>query len=223
MARRDVCWLLIGAVALGASLLGHAAQLSIENAHLFGSAPAHYTHSLQSPFAYLALGLLLVAGYFIARGVVESVRDKFEDAEWLLPALDAVRSITPGRLVTTVVGLQLMSLVVGELSEQALSSYGGFGLGAIFGPGHFSAPFVHIIIGATLALALRAFARAACERVVAIARFVLVAIDRLSQPVRPHCAPQLRTLALTAASPAPPLLARHIASRPPPVFAALVA
>ena len=40
MGRRDVCWLLVGAVALIASLAGHAVQLSIESAHLFGSTRA---------------------------------------------------------------------------------------------------------------------------------------------------------------------------------------
>ncbi|HME80644.1 MAG TPA: hypothetical protein VKF82_01060 [Candidatus Eremiobacteraceae bacterium] len=223
MARRDVCWLLIGAIALIASLLGHALQLHIESAHLFGTVRALYSHSLQTPFAYIAFGLLLVSALFIARGIIESVRDEFDGADWLLPALDAVRSISPGRLVAIVVGLQLTSLTVGELSEQALSSYDGFGLGAIFGPGHLSAPFVHIAVGAVLALALRAFARAACERVADIASFVLVVIGRLAQPAPVNCAPALRILSLRAQTTSPPLLARHIASRPPPVRAALVA
>jgi hypothetical protein len=223
MARRDVCWLLIGAIALIASLMGHALQLQIESAHLFGGVRAMYSHSLQSPFAYIAFGLLLLSALFIARGVIESVRDELDGADWLLPALDAVRSISPGRLITIVVGLQLISLTVGELSEQALSSYDGFGLAAIFGPGHVSAPFVHIAVGAILALALRAFARAACERVAAIARFVLVVVERLSQPAHVKCAPALRVLTLRAETPLPPLLARHIASRPPPAGLALVA
>src|SRR5271165_4853547 len=199
MARRDVCWLLIGAIALIASLLGHALQLHIESAHLFGTVRALYSHSLQTPFAYIAFGLLLVSALFIARGIIESVRDEFDGADWLLPALDAVRSISPGRLVAIVVGLQLTSLTVGELSEQALSSYDGFGVGAIFGPGHLSAP------------------------VVDIASFVLVVIGRLAQPAPVNCAPALRILSLRAQTTSPPLLARHIASRPPPVRAALVA
>jgi hypothetical protein len=223
MGRRDVCWLLVGAVALIASLAGHALQLSIESAHLFGSTRALYSHSLQTPYAAIALVLLIVAAYFIARGVLMSVRDESSGADWLLPALDAVRTAAPARIVTTVLGLQFGSLIVGELSEQALSSYDQFGFGAIFGAGHYSAPFVHLLIGTLLALALIAFARAACERVAAIARFVLVAIARLSQPAPSVCGPRLRTLALGADSPSPPLLARHIASRPPPVPAALVA
>ncbi|MBV8171550.1 MAG: hypothetical protein JO219_06445 [Candidatus Eremiobacteraeota bacterium] len=223
MARRDVCWLLIGAVALAASLLGHAAQLSIESAHLFGSTRAAYSHMLQTPYAYVALGLLFVAAYFIARGVIEGVRDRFEDGQWLVPALDALRTIAPARLVLAVVSLQFGSLIVGELSEQALSSYDRFGLGAIFGAGHYSAAFVHIAIGVVLALVLHAFARAACERVAAIARFVLVLVGRLAQPALHTAVPQLRAIALAADSPPPPLLARHIASRPPPLVAALIA
>jgi hypothetical protein len=223
VARRDVCWLLISAIALIASVMGHALQLQIESMHLLGGARAMYSHSLQSPFAYIAFGLLLVSAVFIARGVIESVRDELDGADWLLPALDAVRSISPSRLVTIVVGLQLTWLTLGELSEQALSSYDGFGMGAIFGPGHVSAPFVHIAVGAVLALALRAFARAACDRVAAIARFVLVVVERLSQPAPVNCAPALRVLTLRAETPSPPLLARHIASRPPPVRLALVA
>jgi len=223
MARRDVCWLLIGAVALIASLLGHAAQLSIESAHLFGTARAAYSHTLQTPFAYIALGTLLLAAFFIARGIIESVRDHFDDADWLVPALDAVRAISPARLATVIVALQLGSLTIGELSEQALSSYDKFGLGSIFGAGHYTAPFVHIAIGVLLALSLQAFARAVCERVAAITRFVLVVIARVAQPAPSAVRPHLRVLALAADSPSPPLLARHIASRPPPVVAALVA
>ncbi len=223
MARRDVCWLLIGAIALVASLTSHALQLQIESAHLFGTVRAGYSHSLQTPIAYAAFGLLLVSALFIAHGVIESVRDELDGADWLLPALDAVRSMPLGRLITIVIGLQLASFTVGELSEQALSSYDGFGLGAVFGLGHLSTPFVHILVGAALALALRAFARAACARVAAIARFVLVVVERLAQPTPIKCAPALRILALHAETPPPPLLARHIASRPPPVRPALVA
>jgi len=223
MPRRDVCWLLVGAVALIAAVAGHAAQLSIESAHFFGSAPALYAHSLQAPFALLAAALLLVALLCIARGVIESGRGELDRSDWLLPALDVVRAISPGRLVITIIGLQLIFLVVGEFAEQSLSTYDNTGFAAIFGPSHVSAPFVHILIGTLLALALRAFARAACEHAAAIARFVLVAIARLAHALRPACAPVLRTLALRCEFPPPPLLARRIASRPPPVFAALVA
>ena len=215
--------MLVGAVALLASLAGHALQLGIESARLFGSERALYSHALQTPFAAIALLMLAVAALFIARGVLMSVRDEFDGADWLLPALDAVRSIAPARLVAIVLSLQFGSLIVGELSEQALSSYDQFGLGAVFGAGHYSAAFVHLALGTLFALALLAFARAACERVAALARFVLVAIARLAQPARALCGPRLRTLALRADSPSPPLLARHIASRPPPVPAVLVA
>lgn len=223
MKNREVCWLLIGAVALGASLAGHAAQLAIESAHLFGSTLALYSHSLQTPIGYLVFGALVLAALFIGRGILEGVRDQFEDADWLVPALDAVARIAPGRLIALVVGLQLASLTVGELMEQTLSSYNSIGLAAIFGPGHFTAPFVHAAIGVLAAWLLLAFARTVCARVADIARFALSVMAWISRPSRVRCSPALRSLALRSECPAPPLLARHIASRPPPAAAALVA
>jgi hypothetical protein len=223
MRNREVCWLLIGAVALGASLAGHAVQLAIESAHLFGATRALYTHSLQTPISLIVFGALVVAAVFIARGILESLHDEFGASDWLVPALDAVATIAPGRLIALVVGLQLASLIGGELTEQALSSYGAFGLGAIFGPGHLSAPFVHVAVGTLAAWLLLAFARAVCARVADIARFARSLIAWVSRPARVRCAPALRILALAAESPAPPLLARHIASRPPPAAATLVA
>jgi hypothetical protein len=223
MRNREVCWLLIGAVALGASLAGHAAQLAVESAHLFGSARALYSHSLQTPLAYLLFGALILAALLIGRGILEGVRDQFEDADWLVPALHAVAQIAPGRLIALIIGLQLGSLTLGELTEQTLSSYNSIGLGAIFGPGHFTAPFVHAAIGMLAAWLLLAFARTVCTRVVDLARFALSVIAWVRRPSRVHCAPTLRTLTLRSESPAPPLLARHIASRPPPAATALVA
>jgi hypothetical protein len=223
MKNREVCWLLVGAVALGASLAGHAVQLAIESARLFGSMPALYSHSLQTPLAYLLFGGLILAALLIGRGILEGVRDEFEDADWLVPALDAVAQISPGRLIALVVGLQLASLTVGELTEQTLSSYNSIGLGAIFGAGHLTAPFVHALIGTVAAWLLLAFARTVCARVTDLARLALAIIAWVRRPSTIHCAPALRSLALRSESPAPPLLARHIASRPPPAAAALVA
>ena len=223
MRYREVCWLLIGAVALGASLAGHAAQLALESARLFGDAPAAYNHMLQTPFAYLFLGALIVGALCIGRGIVEGVREESGGADWLVPALDVIAQLSPTRLIALIVGLQFTSLVVGELSEQALSSYNRIGLGAIFGPGHLTAPFVHLIVGLLAAWLLIAFARAVCERVADIAHFVRSVIALIGRPARVRCAPALRSLALRCESPDPPLLARHIASRPPPAAAALVA
>jgi hypothetical protein len=223
MRNREVCWLLIGAVALGASLAGHAAQLAIESAHLFGSSRAFYNHSLQTPIAYLFFGALILAALFIGRGILEGLRDQFEDADWLVPALRAVAQIAPGRLIALVIGLQLASLTVGELTEQTLSSYDSIGFGAIFGAGHFTAPFVHLLIGTLAAWLLLAFARAVCARVTELARFAISVMAWIRRPSRVHCAPALRILALRSESPRPPLLARHIASRPPPAATTLVA
>jgi hypothetical protein len=223
MKNREVCWLLIGAVALGASLAGHAVQLSIESAHLFGTMPALYNHSLQTPLAYLLFGALILAALLIGRGILEGVRDQFEGADWLVPALDAVAQIAPGRLIALVVGLQLALLTVGELTEQTLSSYDSIGLAAIFGPGHFTAPLVHALIGTLAAWLLLAFARTVCARVAGLTRFALAVIAWIRRPSPIRCAPALRGLTLRSESPAPPQLARHIASRPPPAAAALVA
>src|ERR1700687_5373443 len=120
MNRRDVCWVLIGAIALIASLAGHVMQLAFESAHLFGGVRAFYNHSVQTPFAQLALALLLVAAFFIARGIIEGVREEFEGADWLVPALNMIRRIEPYRLAALVIALQLASPTIGQLPEPGL-------------------------------------------------------------------------------------------------------
>ena len=215
--------MLVGAAALIASLSGHATQLALERARLFGDAPAQYSHSLQSPIATVALAMIVIAAFLIAKGVIESVRDDFDGAEWLVPALDAIRAIDALRLVGVVLCLQIASLVIGELAEQALSSYDAFGLAAIFGPGHLTAPFVHVVMGCGIALLLRAFARAVCFRIDAVAhvaRLIIAWIERSAPICR---APELRLLARASETIPPPVLARHLACRPPPVGALLFA
>lgn len=223
MRNRELCWLLIGAVALGASLAGHSVQSAIESSRLFGSVQASYAHSLQTPIAYLVFGALVIAALFIARGVLEGVRDELDGGDWLVPVLDAISRIDPGRLVALVIGMQFAFLIIGELTEQTLSSYSTVGLGAIFGPGHFTAAFVHVAIGTLAALLLFAFSRAVCARARDLARFTSSIIAWMRRPNRVGYASVLRMLAHGSKTPAPPLLARHIASRPPPVSVALVA
>lgn len=215
--------MLVAAAALIASLGGHAMQLALERAHLFGDSPAHYTHTLQSPIATLALAMIVVAAFFIAKGVIESVRDDFDGAEWLVPALDAIRSIDAPRLVGVVISLQIASLVIGELAEQTMSSYDAFGLAAIFGPGHITAPFVHVLVGGIVALLLRAFALAVCQRIDAVANVARLIIAWLERPLPVCCAPALRAIACASETIPPPVLARHLACRPPPRAALLIA
>ena len=215
--------MLVGAAALIASLGGHAVQLTLERAHLFGGSPAKYAHTLQSPIGTIALAMIVVAAFLIAKGVIESVRDDFDGAEWLVPALDAIRSIDALRLVGVVLSLQIASLVIGELAEQSLSSYDAFGLAAIFGPGHFSAPFVHALVGGGVALALRAFAIAVCHRIETVAQVARLIIAWLERPVPVCCAPALRAIARASETIPPPVLARHLACRPPPRAALLIA
>jgi hypothetical protein len=215
--------MLVGAAALIASLTSHAIQLALERARLFGDAPAQYSHSLQNPIGTIALALVVFAAYFIAKGVIESVRDNFDGAEWLVPALDALRTIDPLRIVAVVLCLQIASLVIGELAEQALSSYDAFGLAAIFGAGHLTAPFVHAAVGTSIALALRAFARAVCHRIAAVAQVARLVIAWLERPTPLCCAPALRTIARASETIPPPVLARHLACRPPPASPVLIA
>ena len=217
-----VCALLIGAVALGAAVAGHALQRSIESAHLFGSAPALYTHSLQTPYAYLVFFALLAAAVLIVRRLIEGVRDRSDQADWLVPALTAVARIAPRRLIVLVIGLQFAFLIVGELIEQALSSYDSVGLSAIFGAGHFCAPIVYIAIGLLASWLLIAFARAVRAGVADFAQFIITVIAQLRRPIRVRCAPALQLLALRCDASAPPPLARHTASRPPPAATALL-
>jgi len=174
-------------------------------------------------FAYLLFGALVAAALLIARGVLEGVSDRFADADWLVPALHDVGRIGPSRLIALTVGLQLAFLTAGELTEQALSSHDGVSLAAIFGVGHLTAPLVHALIGALAAWLLLAFARAVCAHVADLARLALAVIAWIRRPLPVRCAPALRRLALRSESPAPPLLARHSASRPPPAATALVA
>ena len=213
--------MLVGAVALLASLGGHAAQLWLERLGLFGGVPALYVHSLQTPFAQLALALLIVGLFFVARGIIDGVRQDYDGADWLVPALAAIREISRARIVILVFSLQIASLVIGELTEQTLSSYEAFGLGAIFGTGHLTAPFVHAAVGTLAALLLWAFADAVCDRIAAVAHAARLVIAWLSRPVRAHFAPALRILVLRSETAPPPVLARHIACRPPPLAACL--
>jgi hypothetical protein len=221
--RWDVCWLLVGGVALGASLAGHALQLRIESAHLFGGARALYTHSLQTPLGFLLLALFFGAAFCIARGLIENAHDERDATDWLEAALSGICRIQPARLIAMVIGLQFAALIGGELTEMALSSYDNISLSAIFGAGHASAPFVYVLVGLLFALALRSFARAACTHAAAIRHFVLVAIARAARPAQINCAPLLRAQAHRTTVRAPLLLAHHIASRPPPALLALVA
>jgi len=218
-----VCWLLVGAVSLGAALAGHAVQGWIESAHLFGSAPALYNHSLQAPFAYLVVAALILAASLVVCTIFRRLRSGSEDADWLVPALGAASRIAPNRLIALVIAAQFAFLIIGELGEQSLSSYDSVGFGAIFGPGHLTAPFVYAVIGVVAAWLLIAFARAVRAGAADFAQFVGSVIALLRPPSSTSGAPKLRVIALQIQSLAPPLLAQHIASRPPPAASVLVA
>lgn len=215
MNTRRVAWLLIGGVALTASLVGHAAQIALENVRALGDARAFYHHSAQAPIGQIAVALLALAAILTVGRIASGARAGRTDSDWLLPALAGVRVLGVGRLTATVLGVQLVTLTCGELAEQFLSTGAPPGLTAVFGPGHATAPFVHLIVGLALSIALRAFALCACEHVAQIARIVRLVVTRPAR-ARTTSNAALRQLILRASFLLPPVLARRIANRPPP-------
>jgi len=211
-------WPLIAAAALLAAAAGHAVEIQLENAGFFGDVRSAYAHVAQAPIVGFAIALAALGMLAIAGRLHRALAGESQAADWLLPALHAVRAMRAYQLGSIVLGAQFTTLIAGELAEERLSRFSG-GIGAFLGSGHWTTFAVHIVIGIVFAVALGAAARFVCKHATRIAAAAQAVIEWLAPvPARAHAAsPLCRALACNV--PAPPILARHIANRPPPISA----
>jgi hypothetical protein len=221
-ARHPEQWLLLIAIALAAMTAGHAVELGLENASVFGDDRAGYVHAAQGPIVDLAVAFFLFAlGMLIVR-VVRGALANASSADWLLPALDKIRSMGICGAVLRIVSIQFPALVATEIAEQRLSGIVHPSLAAVFGQGHLTAPFVQLAIGVIAACIAVACARIVCAHARELGRAARsIAVIFVSIPRRPAVHAALRTLA-AADSTRPKrraLLALRIANRPPPAIA----
>ena len=215
-------WPLLLAVALAAMTAAHALQLALENASLFGDGRAAYTHFAQGPVVDLAVALFLFSIAMLAVQLARGTRTAAA-SDWMLPALQEIRAIGNRGAALRILSMQIPAWLAVEFAEQRLSGIAHPSFAAIFGLGHFTAPFVQCAIGCILAWALVAFSRTVCvhaHQLVRAARAVtamfVVPLDKPSVN-RASCD-------LAAIDPRRPkrrlFLALRLANRPPPAIAA---
>lgn len=219
-ARRAALCTLGLAFALAAMVLGHAIELALERAGVFGESRAAYAHVLQGPAELAIVGLALLALAALGISVAHAVGARSAAAASIVPAMDALRRVGALRLATRIAAIQLTALVGVELLEQRLSGVAHPSIAAVFGAGHWTAPIIQFAMALLAALALGSLARMSCDHADdllraarTIARFLIVA----PQTVRPSAfstsdRPQRH---VHAAHP----LAFRIANRPPPAIA----
>ncbi len=221
-AKHPEQWLLLLAIALAAMAAGHAVELGLENASLFGDDRAGYAHVAQGPIVDLALALFLFAmGVLIVR-LVRGVLTNASSNDWLLPALEQIRSMGIRGATLRIVSVQLPALLATEFAEQRLSGIVHPSLAAVFGQGHVTAPFVQLAVGVLAALVAVAFASVACAHARELVRAArTVATVFVSVPRRPGVRAEIRALAATDSTRPKrrPLLSLRIANRPPPAIA----
>jgi hypothetical protein len=215
-------WLLLLAIALAAMTAGHAVELGLENAALFGDDRAGYAHVAQGPIVDLAVALFLFAMGVLVVRLVRGALAHASSADWLLPALEQIRSMGIRGAALRIVSVQLPALLATEFAEQRLSGVVHPSLAAVFGQGHVTAPFVQLAVGIIAACAAVAFARIVCAHagdLVRAARTVAVAF--VSIPRRPAVHAALREIAGTESirPKRRALLSLRIANRPPPAIA----
>ena len=215
-------WPLLLAVALAAMTAAHALQLALENASLFGDGRAAYTHFAQGPVVDLAVALFLFSIAMLAVQLARGTRTAAA-SDWMLPALQEIRAIGNRGAALRILSMQIPAWLAVEFAEQRLSGIAHPSFAAVFGPGHFTAPFVQCAVAVVLAWALVAFARSLCAHAPHLAR-AAIAVSALfvARTHRPSMGSALRDLvAIDARRPKRrPLLALRLANRPPPAIAA---
>jgi hypothetical protein len=210
--------LLIGAGALVAMLIGHAVELAIEDAHLFGDRQAQYHHVGQSFVAELSALLLLAVAVGIIRYVAARARSRDNGVDHLLPALQTIADAGFARLAAQLVSLQLFALILTEVCEQRLSGYQGNALLSIVGPGHASALAVHLLVGAFIAFLVYRFAQFVAARTRVLVNAVIAFVRWAT--VQPACdlqtnPPDVHSVSVFTRHVS--LIALGLAKRPPPV------
>lgn len=199
-------------------VIGHAAELALENTGLAGDVRATYHHSAQAMALELALlGLLAAVGY-AAQHIWSFHRT--HDAEHTVPGLDSIRRMGSARVIASLVGAQFAALIAVELLEQHLSGFSGPGLSAIFGAGHVTAFLVHAVVGVVAGSLLYSFALAVCSHSRELAAIVGTFLRRFQNVTSAPAAAGCRRTNLDNTVRKLPVLALKFANRPPPNIAA---
>jgi hypothetical protein len=214
-----LAWPFIGAAALAAMVCGHALELWLESARVFGDSRANYAHSVQSFAVEAAAALCVIALASVAQRLLRTALRGADDADTLVPALGSVVRLGFARTGLAVVGAQFCALIGIELLEQSWSGFGG-GVAVILGPGHATAIAVHVIVGLVCALALHRVSRFVCTRDSIIAGALATFLRQVSLRHCPAPAATFHPVNLWASDRKPPLLALGLANRPPPVSSA---
>jgi len=210
-------WPLLAAAALAATVIGHALQLMLEDLRLFGDTRAGYVHSGQAICAELAVCGLIAALYSVIRHLLQ-IR-AHGGADLRISVLHAVTRLGRGRTLGTILFMQFAALIVVELCEQRFSGYSATALGAIFGAGHASALFVHLIVGTIIGLVIYAFAATVSSRSQIFAQAISSFLRRLRACDTTGHAAAFRRLHVRRTARKLPLLSLGLANRPPPTAA----
>ncbi|HEY5094189.1 MAG TPA: hypothetical protein VII69_03625 [Candidatus Eremiobacteraceae bacterium] len=222
-ARHLERWPLLLAVALAAMTAGHAFELAMENAGLFGDGVAGYAHVAQGPLVVLAVALFLFAAGVLAVRLVRRARTSDGSSDWMLPALEAIGALGIRGAALRIASMQIPALLAAEFVEQRVSGIVHPSVASVFGAGHFTTPFVQFVMCAVAAWAVVAFARIVCAHARQLAKAARTVTEAFAAaPQRPTVRVVLQALLAVAASrpKRPPLLALRIANRPPPAIAA---
>jgi hypothetical protein len=210
-------WPLLAAAALAATVIGHALQLILEDLQLFGDARAGYVHSGQAICAELAVCGLIAALYSVIRYLLQMRAHGDADSKILF--LRSVTKLGRGRTLGAILFMQFAALIVVESCEQRFSGYGATALGAIFGAGHGSALFVHLIVGTIIGLVIYAFAASVSSRSQIFAQAISSFLRRLRAGDGAGHAAAFRRLHVRRTARKLPLLSLGLANRPPPTAA----
>jgi hypothetical protein len=214
-------WPLLIAFALAAMASGHALELALENASVFGDGRAAYSHIAQGPAEFFILGLTLVAIVALAVSLARSIGPRQATSASIVPDFAALRRLGASRIALLIGSAQFPALIATELCEQRLSGFAHPGLAAIFGVGHVTAPFIQLAMTALAALALAALARMSCEHADDLLRAARTIAKILV--VEPQRTPRAALVAFAFARAEHPIdhpLAFRLANRPPPAIAA---
>ena len=207
-------WLLIGAVALAASVCGHALELAIENLRVLGDGRANYAHPAQLFAGEMAGALFLIALVAMARRFLQCALHARADKDCLVPALGGIVRFGFAPVTVSLLLIQFASLISSELLEQHWAGFGG-GLASIIGPGHITTIAVHLVVGMLFAFCLYRVSRFVCAQTKTIVSVIALFARRLVPATpKPISSYSQRTLLVCARRPA--LLALGLANRPPP-------
>ena len=222
-ARHLERWPLLLAVALAAMTAGHALELRLENAALFGDGRAAYSHVAQGPIVEISIALFVFTLSLLAVrliGGASAANGPSED--WMLPALRQVSAMGTGGAALRILSIQIPALLAAELIEQRLSGMAHPTFNAVLGNGHVTTLFSQVVIGIFAAWAVVGLSRVACAHARWLARAarsigaVFLALPRHDVGVSLRAQIEIDSSRPRRRS----LLAFRLANRPPPATAA---